>query len=98
LRGAPAGLPFHFDRDTVLRGLNFTLTTTLGALDLLGEVTGGGSFDDLMASAETVTLEGFACRVVSLPTLIALKRAAGRGKDREALAELELLLEERQEG
>jgi hypothetical protein len=98
LRGAPAGLPFRFDRDTVLRGLNFTLTTTLGELDLLGEVTGGGAFDDLIASAETVTLEGFGCRVVSLPTLIALKRAAGRGKDREALAELELLLEERQKG
>jgi hypothetical protein len=32
---------------------------------------------------------------VTLPTLIALKRAAGRGKDREALAELEALLEER---
>ena len=27
--------------------------------------------------------------------MIALKRAAGRGKDREALAELEALLEER---
>jgi hypothetical protein len=30
-----------------------------------------------------------------VPTLIKLKRAAGRGKDREALAELEALLEER---
>jgi hypothetical protein len=34
--------------------------------------------------------------VVSLPTLIDLKRAAGRGKDREAIAELEALLEERE--
>jgi hypothetical protein len=33
--------------------------------------------------------------VVSLPKLIDLKRAAGRAKDREALAELEALLEER---
>ncbi len=96
LRGAPAGLPFRFDRDTVLRGLNFTLATTLGALDLLGEVTGGGTFENLIPASETVTLEGCDCRVVSLPTLIALKRAAGRGKDREVVAELELLLEERQ--
>ncbi len=29
LRGAPRGLPFHWDDDTVARGLNFTLTTTL---------------------------------------------------------------------
>jgi hypothetical protein len=95
LRGAPPGLPFQLDDDTVARGLNFTLVTTLGDLDLLGEVTGGGNFDRLQLESESVRLAGFECRVVSLPQLIALKRAAGRGKDREALAELEALLEER---
>ena len=35
------------------------------------------------------------CRVVSLEKLIALKRAAGRPKDYEAVAELESLREER---
>ncbi|MGQ0732158.1 MAG: hypothetical protein ACT4QD_00730 [Acidobacteriota bacterium] len=95
LRGAPPGLPFRLDLETIQRGLNFTLTTKLGDLDLLGEVAGGGGFDQLIASAEPIQLEGFRCWVVSLPTLIALKRAAGRGKDREALAELEALLEER---
>ncbi len=29
LRGAPAGLPFHLDADTIRHGLNFTLTTDL---------------------------------------------------------------------
>jgi len=95
LRGAPAGLPFRLDEEAVMRGLNFTLTTTLGDLDLLGEVTGGGGFEQLKSHAEPVRLEGFECLVVTLPTLIALKRAAGRGKDREALGELEALLEER---
>lgn len=95
LRGAPEGLPFAFDAATVERGLNFTLTTALGDIDLLGEVTGGGTFERLGADAEPVEIEGVSCRVVSLPKLIALKRAAGRGKDREALAELEALLEER---
>jgi hypothetical protein len=95
LRGAPPGLPFRLDAETIFRGLNFTLTTSLGDLDLLGEITGGGAFDHLKTSAEVVELEGFQCLVVSLPILIALKRAAGRGKDREALAELEALLEER---
>jgi hypothetical protein len=95
LRGAPEGLPFVFDVATLERGLNFTLTTTLGDLDLLGEVTGGGTFEALEPHTETVQLADSDCRVVSLPALIRLKRAAGRGKDREALAELEALLEER---
>jgi hypothetical protein len=95
LRGAPPGLPFVFDRATVQRGLNFTLVTTLGDIDLLGEVAGGGSFEQLASDAEPIEIDNLTCRVVSLPRLIALKRAAGRGKDREALAELEALLEER---
>jgi hypothetical protein len=95
LRGAPSGLPFVLDEQTIVRGLNFTLVTTLGDLDLLGEVTGGGGFEQLQSSAEAIAIEGFECWVVTLPKLIALKRAAGRGKDREALAELEALLEER---
>ena len=37
LRGAPRGLPFKWDMQTVSSGLNFTLTTTLGPVDLLGE-------------------------------------------------------------
>jgi hypothetical protein len=95
LRGAPEGLPFVFDAPTVERGLNFTLTTTLGDLDVLGEVAGGGGFEALKSDAVVVEIDSWTCLVVSLPRLIALKRAAGRGKDREALAELEALLEER---
>jgi predicted nucleotidyltransferase len=45
-----------------------------------------------------MTLEGHDCWVVNLPSLIQLKRAAGRGRDREAIAELEALLEERERG
>jgi hypothetical protein len=96
LRGAPSGLPFRFDAETVFRGLNFTLTTSLGDLDLIGEITGGGGYEALKSSSEVVALEGFQCLVVSLRKLIDLKRAAGRGRDREALAELEALLEERE--
>lgn len=95
LRGAPEGLPFVLDAATVQRGLNFTLTTTLGELDLLGEITGGGGFETLRTDAISIEIDTWTCLVVSLPRLIALKRAAGRGKDREALAELEALLEER---
>jgi len=95
LRGAPPGLPFSFDAATIKRGLNFTLSTALGDIDLLGEVAGGGTFERLAAHGEAIQLADRRCLVVSLEKLIELKRAAGRPKDREVLAELEALLEER---
>jgi hypothetical protein len=95
LRGAPPGLPFRFDADTLRRGLNFTLTTTLGDLDLLGELTGGGGYEDLRPDSVEAEAYGVTCRFLGLERLIAVKRAAGRPKDLEAIAELEALKEER---
>jgi predicted nucleotidyltransferase len=95
LRGAPAGLPFTWNVDTLSKGLNFTLTTTLGDLDLLGEITYGGTYDALLSDTEVVTVLGIECRCLSLEQLIQVKRAAGRVKDLEALAELEAIAEER---
>ncbi len=42
LRGAPPGLPFEWSAATLKRGLNFALTTSLGDIDVLGEISGGG--------------------------------------------------------
>jgi hypothetical protein len=95
LRGAPPGLPFTFDLATLQRGLNFTLTTDLGALDVLGEIAGGGTYDDLRDESLASTEFGESVRCLSLERLIATKRAAGRPKDLVALSELEALLEER---
>ena len=95
LRGAPAGLPFRWDADTLRRGLNFTLTTSLGDLDLLGEVTGGGNFEALLPHSSPVQAFGIECLCLNLDKLIQVKRAAGRPKDLEAIAELEALREER---
>jgi hypothetical protein len=93
-RGAPPGLPFLWDTRTLSRGLNFTLRTTLGDLDLLGEIAGGGRFEDLRGRTSVVRVFGVECLVLDLPTLISVKRAAGRPKDFEAVAELEAILEE----
>jgi hypothetical protein len=96
LRGAPPGLPFRLDVATLERGLNFTLTTTAGDLDLLGEIAGGGNYDALAAHSTTLRVFGLDVMVVTLSRLIHLKRAAGRPKDLEAIAELELLQAEQQ--
>lgn len=95
LRGAPPGLPFVWDERTIVNGLNFTLTTAIGDLDLLGEIAGGGTYHQLLSYTIEVPMFGVNCRCVTLERLIQLKRAAGRPKDLEALAELQALYEER---
>src|SRR5262249_42326332 len=95
LRGAPRGLPFVFDPETIKRGLNFTLTTSAGDLDVLGEATGAGTYAALLAPSEIRDVFGMQVRFVDLPTLIQLKRAAGRPKDLERIAELEAIADER---
>jgi DNA-binding transcriptional LysR family regulator len=97
LRGVPQGLPFRWDAATLERGLNFTLTTAIGDIDLLGEIAGGGGYDALLAHTVELEMFGFHCRCLDLPTLIHVKRAAGRPKDLEVLAELEALLEDQDE-
>lgn len=94
LRGAPAGLPFKFDVETLRAGLNFTFTTDLGPVDLLGEVAGGGRFENLVGDSSVISLFGLDCPCVSLDALIRLKRAAGRPKDLETISELEALRDE----
>ena len=95
LRGAPAGLPFRWDEETLRRGLNFTLSTSLGEIDLLGEIAGGGGYDSLVAHTAAVHVFGVDCLCLTLEKLIEVKRAAGRPRDLEAIAELEALREER---
>lgn len=95
LRGAPPGLPFRWDAATIERGLNFTLITDIGELDLLGEIVGGGSYEDLLPHTVTIQIFGVDCRCIALEQLIQVKRAAGRPRDLEAIAELEAILEER---
>jgi predicted nucleotidyltransferase len=94
-RGAPKNLPFIWDERTVLRGLNFTLNTSLGALDLLGEITGGGGYEELLPHSICLRIYGVECYCLGLARLIHVKRAAGRPKDFETIAELEAIFEER---
>ena len=72
-------------------GLNFTLVTDLGNIDLLGEIAGFGSYEEIVANSETVELYGIPCRILTLDGLIRAKRAAGREKDLRLIPELEAL-------
>jgi len=98
LRGAPPGLPFEWSVATLRAGLNLTLITSAGPIDLLGEIVGGGTFDRLVAHSSTVRAFDRQVLLLNLPWLIRVKRAAGRPRDLEVIAELEALLEESDRG
>jgi predicted nucleotidyltransferase len=93
-RGAPPGLPFEWSVATLRAGLNFTLSTKAGPIDLLGEIVGGGTYQMLVEHSTTVRAFGREVNLLDLAWLIKVKRAAGRPKDFEVIAELEALQEE----
>ncbi len=93
LRGAPPDVAFQLDVKTLKNGLNFTLSTDLGPLDLLDEVSGLGGYDDALQESEIKTLDNSACRVLSIPALLRTKRASVRNKDMNAIQELQALLD-----
>ncbi len=93
LRGIPKELPFIWDASTLANGSVFTLSTSIGDIDLLSEVKGLGDFADVLAASETFELWGHMVNVLSIDGLIAAKKAAGREKDIPGLKHLEALRE-----
>ena len=100
LRGVPPDLPFIFDERTLKNALNLTLTTDMGALDILGEPAGVDNFEGLWERADELEIYGIAVRVASVADLISMKRAANRPKDQNHILELldmQKLMQEQQD-
>lgn len=71
---------------------NMYLRTDLGQLDVLGELPGIGTYEEVLArTVEGDYGGGVRCRVLDLDSLIAAKRTAGREKDKPAIRELEVI-------
>ena len=93
LRGISEDVPFVLDERALAQGMNFTLQTDVGELDLLGQLSGVGQFQDAAKDAVWIEIFGKSHLVASLDVVIRSKRAAGRPKDLTALPELEALRE-----
>ncbi|TAK01585.1 MAG: hypothetical protein EPO36_04820 [Chloroflexota bacterium] len=91
-RDAPPLPPL--DARTLLAGAVFTLSTRFGRFDLLAAPDPGLNFDTLVANARVGEINGVRVEIASLDDLIAMKRAAGRPKDRVELEILGALREE----
>lgn len=100
LRGVPVDmpLPFTLNAPTLRAGLNFTLTTARGDIDLLGEVTGLGGYRAVDRFAESMVVYERSVRVLNLDGLERAKRAAGRPKDLTDLADILEIRKQRSAG
>jgi predicted nucleotidyltransferase len=96
-RFRPDKLPVP-DDPARLRGVrNLNLVTDVGVIDLLGELPGVGTFDQVRNRTEEINLGGFVCRVLDLETLILSKKIAGRDKDLIGVRHLEAILNKRKQ-
>ena len=68
---------------------NLNLETDFGIVDILGEVTGIGGYEEVLRHSEERNLGGQGFRILTLDALIVAKRAAGRRKDVRGVEELE---------
>ncbi len=92
-RHFPEELPFVWDERTLQNGTKFTLITSIGDIDLLGEVAGVGDYEAVKKESVADILYDCEVRILTIEGLIKAKRAAGRTKDLLVLPELEALRE-----
>lgn len=92
-RGFPDDLPFIFDERTLQLGSNFTLVIGDEDLDLLGEMSVIGGYEQIIHEVEHMLVAGSQVQVLSLAQLIATKTGAGRAKDLAVLPLLQGTLE-----
>jgi len=94
VKGEAADLPFLADARSLANGANFTFMTEFGMFDILGDLAGIRSYEDLRRDARVLEVEGFPIRVASIGHLISMKRAANRTKDKLMLEEYIVIADE----
>ncbi len=70
------------------RSRNVTLRTAAGQLDVLNEPRGAPPYAELEAGAQRLAIAGIDVQVAGLDDLVAMKRALGRPKDLQDVADL----------
>lgn len=91
-RGRPGGDRLPPDRRALLGTGHSLFMTSLGPLDVLGEIEEHRSYAELIEHTESVSFAGRVVRVLSLVMIVQLKRASSHPKDVRALPILEAAL------
>jgi predicted nucleotidyltransferase len=91
LRGVTDEIPFVPDARMLRHVRLLTLDTEEGPLDVMVQPDGSKGYDQLLAGSIEAVVGGTAVRIAGLDDLIAMKKAAGRPKDRIYVEELEAI-------
>lgn len=95
LRGVDDEVPFLLDARTLAAGQNFTFSTRLGPLDVLGLPAGTRGYGELETNAARMDVGDVTVAVADIDDLIRMKLATGRPKDRIEVEVLTAVREER---
>lgn len=87
-RGLLNDKPFRFDEQTLRDRANFSLSTTIGDIDLRAEVSGVGDYTVAKERSKEFEIYGRVVKVLDLDALIESKVTTNRSKDHLALPEL----------
>ena len=90
-------LPLSDTRGSFKDLKNVYLQTDLGKLDCLSEVSGLGSYEQVLAQSILHSMSFGQFRMLNLDALIASKTAAGRQKDLDAVRLLQAVKEKRKD-
>ena len=91
----PGSPPIAPREDLLLGEGQHVLATVHGRLDVLGRIEGGRGYDELLPSTVESRIGDAAVRLLSLETILEIKRASPRPKDQAVVPLLEAVLRRR---
>lgn len=86
-------LPLDKTAEELCHFNNLYLNTDIGPIDILGQISGLGNYNELLQHVIEIQLFDKSCLVLDLDTLIESKRIMGRAKDKNVVIELEAIAE-----
>lgn len=92
---APGAPPIAPREDLLLGEGHHILTTLHGRLHVLGRIEGGRGYDELLPSTVESRVGDAAVRLLSIETILEIKRASPRPKDQAVVPLLEAVLRRR---
>ena len=92
---APGSPPIVPREDLLLGDGHHILTTLHGRLDVLGRIEGGRGYEELLSGTVESRIGDVTVRLLSIETILEIKRASSRPKDMAAVPLLEAVLRRR---